>query len=199
MSKRPDIAVCILAGGSSRRFGSHKAFAELDGKPLVVHVIDRIVPQTKGTVVINSNDLAAFHPFGLQIVPDGAWAGAGPLSGIFAALQWILSTGREQIATVAIDQPFLPEVFLAQLCQVGAPVIAKCSQRLHPINGLWSVSQLPQLRAYLETGRRDAHGWAEACRAKVAEFPMEAGATDPFLNVNTQADLAIAAQLLAQT
>lgn len=56
----PDIAVCILAGGASRRFGSEKAFAELCRKPLLAHVIDNIQPQTRGPVLVNSNDTAAY-------------------------------------------------------------------------------------------------------------------------------------------
>ncbi|HSF12767.1 MAG TPA: molybdenum cofactor guanylyltransferase [Erythrobacter sp.] len=198
MPHPPDIAVCILAGGSSRRFGSHKAFAELGGKPMLAHVIDCIRPQTSGPVLINANDTAAFSDFGLPIVPDGEWAGAGPLSGIHAALQWAIDAGREHIATLAVDQPFLPRNYLAMLLQAGAPAIARCGDRLHPINAVWSASQLPGLGDYLKTDRRDVHGWAEVCRANVAEFPGEPSAIDPFLNVNTMADLDIAAQLLAK-
>lgn len=196
MSKRPDIAVCILAGGSSRRFGSHKAFAELDGKPLLGHLIDSIRPQTNGPMIINANDADSFSGFGLPIIPDGEWAGSGPLSGIHAALNWALGAGREHIATLAVDQPFLPGSYLSTLLQADAPAIARCGGRLHPVNALWSAGQLAALCRYLEAGRRDVHGWAEDCRASVAEFHVEPGAIDPFLNVNTQADLVIAAHLL---
>ncbi|MCL9998465.1 MAG: molybdenum cofactor guanylyltransferase [Erythrobacter sp.] len=198
MSKRPDIAVCILAGGSSRRFGNHKAFAELDGKPLLVHVIDRIRSQTNGPLLINANGAHCFRSFGLPIVPDGEWAGAGPLSGIHAALNWALSAGYGHMATLAVDQPFLPRSYLGTLLQAGAPAITRCGGRLHPVNALWTASQTTALCRYLETGRRDVHGWGQECRANLAEFEAEIGAIDPFFNVNTQADLAIAAQRLAE-
>lgn len=198
MPHPPDIAVCILAGGSSRRFGSQKAFAELGGKPMLAHVIDCIRPQTSGPLLINANDTSAFSAFGLPIIPDGEWAGSGPLSGIHAALNWALCAGREQIATLAVDQPFLPGGCLSTMLQAGAPAIARCDGRLHPLNALWSAGQLAALSQYLEEGRRDVHGWAEDCRASVAEFHVEPGAIDPFLNVNTQADLAIAAHLLSK-
>lgn len=193
-----DIAVFILAGGASRRFGSQKAFAELGGKPMLAHVIDRILPQTRGPVFVNANNTSAYSGFGLPVVPDDHWLGAGPLSGIHAALRWAQDAGRETIATLGVDQPFLPRSYLTTLRQIRAPAIAKCGERLHPINGIWSPAQLPALHAYLETGQRDVHGWAKCCGASIAEFPSEAGALDPFLNVNTKADLAIAVEILAK-
>ncbi|MFW9787072.1 MAG: molybdenum cofactor guanylyltransferase [Candidatus Thorarchaeota archaeon] len=35
-----EITVAILAGGSSKRFGSEKALAEFKGKPLIIHMIE---------------------------------------------------------------------------------------------------------------------------------------------------------------
>lgn len=194
----PDIAVCILAGGASRRFGSEKAFAELCGKPLLAHVIDNILPQTSGPVLINGNDTAAYAGFGLPVITDGEWVGGGPLAGIHAALKWALSAGRERVVTAAVDQPFLPKSYIATLLQDRVPTIAECGGRLHPINAVWSVSDLPALRIYLETGKRDVHGWAKSSLAEIIEFPAGHGVIDPFLNVNTKADLAVAAQFLGE-
>lgn len=80
MPRKPEIAVCILAGGSSRRFGGHEAFAGSGGKPLLANVIDRNRPQTEGPVLINANDAPAFSAFGLPIIPPGSnasWRKAG--------------------------------------------------------------------------------------------------------------------------
>lgn len=194
MSRAPDLAVWILAGGISRRFGSHKAFAELDGKTLLAHVVDRIRPQTRGPVLINASDAKDYRPMGLPIIQDQTWAGVGPLAGIHTALEWALDAGREKVVTVAVDQPFLPDTYIATLAQGDAPSIARCRGRLHPINALWSVTQLHALGAYLGDGGRDAHGWARRCNAGVAEFPTRADEIDPFLNVNTKVDLEIASQ-----
>lgn len=103
------------------------------------------------------------------------------------------------MVTVAVDQPLLPKSYIATLLQNRMPTIAKCSERLHPINAVWSVSDLPALRTYLETGKRDVHGWAEISLAEIIEFSAGHGAIDPFLNVNTKADLAVAAQILSQS
>ena len=41
----------VLAGGVSRRFGSEKALAEWEGKPLLVHVLARLQPACSAVAV----------------------------------------------------------------------------------------------------------------------------------------------------
>ncbi len=41
----------VLAGGQSRRFGSDKALALLDGRPLIAHVIAALAAQTEAVIV----------------------------------------------------------------------------------------------------------------------------------------------------
>src|SRR4029078_8843989 len=90
----------ILAGGQSRRFGGgDKGFADLDGRPVLSHVIERFRPQI-GRLTLNANwdtcrliakangDLSRFASFGLEVVADREIPGQGPLSGILTALEW---------------------------------------------------------------------------------------------------------------
>ena len=53
-----DITVAILAGGTSKRFGSEKALAEFQGKPLISHMLN-IASQvsTEVLVVVSNEDL----------------------------------------------------------------------------------------------------------------------------------------------
>lgn len=197
MTRVSDVAVVILAGGASRRFGSHKAFADLGGKPLLEHVLDRIRIQTGGPLLINTNAAELYGAFGLPVVPDRAWAGAGPLAGIHTAQTWAKAARRDQVVTIAVDQPFVPTSYISTLLKVGAPAIASSLGRLHPINAVWLVAQLPALGCYLEMGKRDVIGWAQNCEAGVAEFATGPDAVDPFLNVNTTCDLDVASKALA--
>ncbi|MDY7097697.1 MAG: molybdenum cofactor guanylyltransferase [Pseudomonadota bacterium] len=198
MNSKPDIPVCILAGGAASRFGENKALADLAEKPMVCHVLDRIADQTAGEVAINANDARPFSDFGLRILPDRKWEKAGPLAGIYAALQWASQQGFDSVVTVAVDIPFLPKGFISDIVQTAPPAIAASMGRWHPVNGIWGVRNLPVLDAYLGSGRRSAHGWAEYCRANVAQFTPLAGQPDPFWNVNTKEDLEQANAMLAQ-
>ena len=194
VDKNFEVGVCILAGGASRRFGGSKAFANLHGKPLLEHVIDRIRAQTTGPLIINANDPEQYERFGLTVIADDRWPEAGPLAGVYAAMSWARDVGLDQVVTVAVDQPHLPMDFVATLLRTGAPAIAASLGRPHPVNALWPVNDLAALDGYLASGKRSVQGWAESCQARVAEFQATPEAVDPFLNVNTPDDLRTAEQ-----
>ncbi|MEM6857506.1 MAG: molybdenum cofactor guanylyltransferase [Pseudomonadota bacterium] len=189
MAGECNIPILILAGGSSERFGSNKALAELGGKPLVCHVIERLRPQTSGSIAINTRVPEEFAHIGLPTISDHTWTGHGPLAGIFAALDWAEREGAKQVVTTAVDLPILPSSLINRLVKAGAPSIAGSRARRHPVIGLWRCSQIDVLDQYLRSGRRSAHGWAEHCGASIAEFDTPEGVSDPFLNINTRKEL----------
>lgn len=194
VDKNFEVGVCILAGGASRRFGGNKAFANLHGKPLLEHVLDRIRAQTTGPLIINANDPEQYARFGLKVISDDQWPEAGPLVGVYAAMSWARDVGLDQVVTVAVDQPHLPMDFVATLLRTGAPAIAASHGRPHPVNALWPANDLAALHGYLASGKRSVFGWAEICQARIAEFQASPDAVDPFLNVNTPDDLRAAEQ-----
>lgn len=189
----------ILAGGASRRFGANKALARLGGKPLIAHVLDRITQQTFGPIAINAGDQHDFAHIDHPIISDTHWQSAGPLAGIMTALDWARRGGFPHVVTLAVDVPFVPLDLIAKLSAIGAPAIAATQDRWHPVNALWETAQRDRLDAFLETGKRSAHGWAEQCDAGLAKFDHQGGPRDPFWNVNTPEEMALAEQMLAQT
>ena len=84
---RAGITGIVLAGGQGRRMGNvDKGFVELDGRPLVAHVIERLAPQVT-TLVINANRNAErYAVFGYPVVADAIGGFAGPLAGLHAGL-----------------------------------------------------------------------------------------------------------------
>jgi molybdenum cofactor guanylyltransferase len=196
MSELPDFPICVLAGGASRRFGSNKALALLGGKPIVQHVIDRIKPQSNGPIAINANSDDGLAELGLAIIPDTKWNGEGPLAGLANALAWTSEMKASEVVTVALDLPFLPLDLVSRLAVTGSPSITASGDQTHPVNGIWKAGQLDALEAYLQSGRRSAHGWAKECKASVTSYEKAANGIDPFLNVNTPEDLAKAEAML---
>src|SRR5690606_29220429 len=58
--RRPRVAALILAAGLSRRFGSdHKLLADLDGKPVIRHVVEAALASSARPVILVTGHRAA--------------------------------------------------------------------------------------------------------------------------------------------
>ncbi|MAM63656.1 molybdenum cofactor guanylyltransferase MobA [Maritimibacter sp. UBA3975] len=182
----------ILAGGRATRMGGQdKALIALAGRPMVDHVIDRLLPQV-GPIAINSNGDPARFGRKRPVIADGIEDHPGPLAGILAAMDWAQALKSEWVLTVATDTPFLPAGLVARLAQAQvvsrAPIVlAETPDGLQPVTGLWHVPLSDSLRGSIEAGTRKVMDFAEAKGAVSAVF-----ATEDFFNVNTPADLAVA-------
>lgn len=190
----------ILAGGqSSRMGGGDKCLLDLGGKPILEHVAERLSPQV-AEMALNANGAAdRFASFGLPVVSDSVDGFAGPLAGVLAGLDWAAENGGESIVTAAADTPFFPADLVPNLLLAGegmeAPlVLATSDDGRHPTFGLWPVSLRHDLRAALETGMRKVVLWTDSHDGRTAHFPGTN--PDPFFNINTPEDLALAKQWL---
>ena len=138
----------ILAGGASRRFGSDKAQALLDGRPLLDHVRQRLAHQCDQVVVVGR-----IWP-GLTTVADRPAPGLGPLGALAGALSYAATHGHAAVLTSGCDLPDLPTDL--RLLLGGAPAVVAGQ----PLLGLWPVGLLPLLDAHLaEAGDRSMRGW----------------------------------------
>ncbi|SFR46793.1 molybdenum cofactor guanylyltransferase [Halogeometricum limi] len=123
----------VLGGGYSTRFGeADKALAELAGKPLVRHVVDRLATVCD-RLVVNCRDeqvdelRAAVDGCGVPVamapdpVPD-----RGPMAGIQTGLEGV---DAEYAAVVACDMPFVDPAFVSYLFSRAAGHDAAVPQR----------------------------------------------------------------------
>lgn len=186
----------ILAGGLGRRMGggADKALLPLAGRPLVSHVQDRLEPQVE-RLALSANGPAARLAFtGLPVLPDAQ--PQGPLSGVLSALDWAAEAGAEAVVSASVDTPFLPGDLVPRLWLAGngGLAVADCGGRLHPTCALWPVTLRAPLRDWLATGGAKLMVFCAEQGAARAVFPT--GAPDPFLNLNTPADLALAEEAI---
>lgn len=197
----------ILAGGLSRRMGGgDKGLRLLGGKPILQHVIERVVPQV-GRAIVNANgDPARFARFGLPVVPDSLGDFPGPLAGVLAGMEWARANAPEatHVATVAGDSPFVPRDLVARMAAALGPadsggaelVTVRSAGQDYPIIGLWPVALAGDLRrAMVEEAMRKVDRWTARYPLAVVEFAVEP--VDPFFNANAPEDLAEAERLLA--
>ena len=69
-----------------RMGGVDKGLVELDGQPMVAHVLARLAPQV-GALLINANQNAErYAAFGYPVVADAVGGFAGPLAGLHAGM-----------------------------------------------------------------------------------------------------------------
>lgn len=190
----------ILAGGLSRRMGGgDKALRLLAGQPILAHIAARLAPQVAGLVLSANGDPARFTPFGLLVLPDETSDHPGPLAGILAGLDHAAAQGHRWLVSVPADAPFLPPDLVSRLqhAQHGSQAgmaIAASAGRSHPVVGLWPVTMRDQLRAALEAGQRRVTAvTGDAALVTWADTPL-----DPFLNINTPAELAAAEALIGR-
>ena len=204
MKTSPEVAGVLLAGGRARRMGGgDKCLRQLAGKTLLERVIARAAPQV-GALVINANgDPARFAAFDLPVVADSVEGFAGPLAGVLSGLDWAAANAPEcsWVATFATDAPFLPKDLVARLgAAVDADADMACAAsggRAHPVFGLWPVRLRAALRrAMVEEGIRKVDVWT--ARYRLAEVGFATAPMDPFFNVNSPEDLAVAEGVLRE-
>lgn len=200
----PAVAGLILAGGLSRRMGGgDKTLLLLDGRPMLLHVIDRLAPQV-GPLAVNANgDPDRFAPFGRPVVPDEIEGFPGPLAGILAGLEWVRRDhpALSHLLTVPADAPFIPRDLLERMwarVDAGADIVCAASGGWrHPPIALWPVRLRADLRkAVVDEGLRKIDAWTARYRTDSVEWATTP--VDPFFNVNRPEDLDAAKGLIEQ-
>jgi molybdopterin-guanine dinucleotide biosynthesis protein A len=185
-----DITGVILAGGQGHRMGgADKGLQELQGRPLVQWVLERLAPQV-GSVLISANrNLASYAGFGCTVLPDRIPDFAGPLAGLHAALA---QAATPLIATAPCDSPLLPadlvpRLHAALLADQAELAVARAGGRVHRAFCLARRELLPGLDAFLAAGERKVGLWHASLNIVEVDFDDE---VDAFSNINTPEQLA---------
>ncbi len=190
------VAGVVLAGGLARRMGGgDKGLLELDGKPILDHVLERLRPQVRLLVLNAKGNPARFGRWPYPVTADVLPGNLGPLVGVLTGLDWTCANvpGLEWVVSVPTDAPFLPEDLvirmLAAVEEEGADMACATSggQR-HPVIGLWPVALRNELRhAMIDEEMRKVDQWTG--RYKVADVAFSTDPVDPFFNANDESDL----------
>ncbi len=181
--------------------GGDKTLLRLDGQTLLGHVLGRVARPGDAVALSANGDVSRFDAFDLPVLADAAPdASLGPLAGVLAAMDWASRLGRRWLLSVPGDCPFVPpdlvdRLLAAQTRSQASVVCASSFGRLHHATALWQVALAAPLQQALAVGVRRIQDFTSAHR--VAKLDFAAQAPDPFLNLNTPAELAAAEALLA--
>lgn len=142
----------ILLGGKSSRYGSNKAFVELDG----VRLVERVAAVMKSIfhrVILLTNTPNEYSYLQLPMVQD-LIKGFGPMGGIYTGL---MTMQDDAGFFVACDMPFLNSKLIRHMVEVrGAfdAVVPRMDWMLEPLHALYSKKCLPAIQ---EAIGRDEH------------------------------------------
>lgn len=164
----------ILVGGRSTRFGSDKAAALLNGKPLIEHVAAGLAPQVDALVGCGRE-----WP-GLTSIADRPEPDQGPLGGLCAALQYARENGFDAVLAAGCDVLPVPPDVARHLSPGPATVEGQ------PLFGFWPTGLLDALDRHLAAQpERSMRGWIAASGARTVRLDT------PLHNLNTPDDLAL--------
>jgi len=181
-----DLSGLVLAGGASRRMGRDKALLELDGRPLIQIVVERLM-RVCSEVLIVSGDVAPYAGFGVPVVQD-RFPDVGVLGGLHAGLD---AASHELTLAVGCDMPFLkPKVLraFAGWAEGFDVALLRRGEYVEPLHAAYRRTCLPAIERVIRAGRRRIISFFPEVRVRYVA-PEEIRVLDPeldsFRNVNT--------------
>ena len=185
--------IVILAGGQSRRFGGGYKTLYTFNK---ISILDRIIQNFKKLeveIVLNANSNEdQFLKTGLHLIKDELENFQGPLAGICSSMKWVLENRKniEWIFTSPSDTPFLNKNLVNKFLSTDYNnktkiVIAKSSNKTHPVIGFWHISLIKSLEEFLAKENRKIMHWVEGQNYEILNFKNK----NNFFNINTKTDL----------
>ena len=194
-----DITVAILAGGSSKRFGSDKALAEFQGRPLISHMLD-IARKISSTILVVVSDEEQEknlkpHVRNVKIVTDPEGEPKCALTGALTAFE---HTETSHVVLLPVDAPLAKPDLLKMLIRLkpghGAIVPSWPSGYIEPLHSVYHAEHAYALGLdVMEKGLRKMSDLLDRIQHVLFVSTETLNQFDPeldtFLNFNTPKEL----------
>jgi molybdopterin-guanine dinucleotide biosynthesis protein A len=185
-----NLSAVILAGGESRRMGRDKAWVELDGQPLIAHVIEKVRALGVAEIFISGRNDADYSKLRLPVLHD-IEPGFGPLGGIERGLRECQSP---LLLVFAVDLAQMTTAYLHSLhaaCDELTGAVPKLRGELEPLAAIYPRRCHAIAANFLTQSRRSARDFAEACHREhaVRFVRVSGGFSHCFANWNLPADV----------
>jgi len=201
-----DISCIVLAGGKGLRLGRDKVQEIVGNRNLLQWVVSQISSlnnDINDIIVVTASDktLLPFIDYTeVRIVTD-TYPGKGALGGIYTGLA--VSNSLYNLV-VAGDMPFLNQTLLRYMVQISAGfdvVVPQVGKLTEPLHAVYSKSCLAPIERLLNQGNIKVRALFDLVKVRYVDAG-EIDRFDPkhlsFFNINTEADLARAQQLLKE-
>jgi len=176
MTPTNNITGLILAGGKGQRVGNRdKGLMLLNGKPLVAHVSDRLLPQVKELLISCNRNFSRYRDFAAQTMADTRRDFQGPLAGLESAYPYIQT---EFLVVVGCDMPHLPPDLVRRLTTplveggIGMPDISYAHDGVRDQYLCAAIRRdcLTSLAGFLDAGHRAVRDWYNSQACVIVDF-----------------------------
>ena len=194
------IVAGVLVGGVSARFGVNKLLYPLKGKPLILHVLDRLSlckAISKAVLVGCTQTLNLYSWIGVDAIADNLCI--GPLGAVYSALKII-----SEVLIVGGDMPGITCGYVEDLIRLCrgyryACIPAWSSGYMEPLAAIYNKEVLPALEYGIAVGEHSIQKLIKLVRVPVKLIDIEkhlAKHTNAFLNINTLKDIRILSEAI---
>ena len=145
----------LLAGGLSRRYGSPKAFASVEGELFYERAYRALAGVCDQVVIISRSELLSRFSPEVDVITDLEWvAGQGPLAGILSGMT---ARPAEKYLVLPCDMPFVGRAETVRLMDIAdsssdITAVQNAAEKI-PLFSIWDSRVKEQLQQELEAGQ----------------------------------------------
>lgn len=185
-----DITCAILAGGYSKRMGRDKATLEINGKPLLLYVFEKVRRIFDSIVIVSSNHVS-FEGIDAPVIKDIVSI-SGTMTGIVSALMY---SHNPYVFVCACDMPFVSEDAIHYIINKRSGediIIPKTDKGYEPLHALYGKSCISYMLTAIERNRLKIDRIFPSLSVKELDDDpcFYNDGCSVFTNINSAADLA---------
>lgn len=192
-------SIIILCGGRSRRMGRDKGSLVLNGKPMVLHVLDTVEDIVDEIVLVlrDPEQINKYKPIlkdidtPIKIVMDET-KDQGPLIGILTGLSHINSKYAQ---ILPCDSPFISKSFILKMFETAeteefdAIVPIWDDGHIEPLHSIYKKHVVDIIKYLIKNKKRNVKSLTESLNVKYVDVGELDESTMSFQNLNTINDL----------
>jgi molybdopterin-guanine dinucleotide biosynthesis protein A len=199
-----DIACIVLAGGQGVRLGRDKVRETVGADSLLGRVLARLAPFNRDIIIVTAAEksLPPLNGFQRARVVTDIYPGKGSLGGIYTGLA---ESSSPYNLVVACDMPFLNQALLRYMMGLAAGfdlVVPRLGELVEPLHAVYSKGCLAHIEGLLRRGNLEVRTIFDLVKVRYVDS-AEIDQFDPehlsFFNINTEADLAKARQMVMRS
>jgi molybdopterin-guanine dinucleotide biosynthesis protein A len=195
-------SLILLCGGKSRRMGQDKGSMDLNGKPMIIHVIENLIAVVDEIIVIlrDDNQIEDYNKIFEQLQSNGSklhiftdvLEDKGPLAGILTGLDNIKS---DKAMVVPCDSPFVSEYFVNKMFEYSIEpdfdaFIPKWPDgKLEPLHSIYKKELKSNIKKLLKKDIRNVKSLIMQLNVKYIDVNSLDNTGRSFFNINRMDDI----------